>query len=138
MTEQEIQEKAKKAAGNWRSFDSFIWAEQPEEDADDWCLINIRSRDSEPIERANARAIEATLKPFTKGKKREVDFQRFNHWAVGWMDTVALRVYKKEKITKAFREMCILQDRMDAYPILDEELLAEEELEEEGCTKSES
>jgi hypothetical protein len=52
-----------------------------------------------------------------------------SHWAVGWVKGYSIRVYKRGRITKAFRAYHQLAQRMANYPILDEEDYSERELE---------
>jgi hypothetical protein len=132
MTEAEIQDKAKEAAGNWMKFPDFLWdlSARPK-DPENWCIIHTRTRDSEAIDRANARAVEGAMMPFTKGRNPTVRLTRFNHWAVGWIDAVVVKVFLRNgKISPAFTKMFELNQRLTEYPVLDEQFLAEEERED--------
>lgn len=135
MTPEEIQKKAEEAVGNWTRTSNFIWdlKEQPH-DSENWTIFHIRVRDSEPLERANARAVEREFEPFAATRDPDAKILRFNHWACGWVDAVAIRVYgKRGKLTEAFLKLCELEDQLEDYPVLDEDLLLEEEMAEEDC-----
>lgn len=119
-------ELATQAAGNWQRFDSFAWFEKPD-DAEQFCIVYVSNRDSEIIDRANAKAIAAELAQFIESG--DVIEQRHSHWAVGYVDGYCIRVYGREEITAAFRKWCDLQARLDDYPILDESLYSEMESE---------
>jgi hypothetical protein len=55
--------------------------------------------------------------------------ERHDHWAVGWVDGYALRVYRDGAITDAFRKYCELRSALADYPVLDEEDYSRRELE---------
>jgi hypothetical protein len=130
LTEEQLQKKANEAAGNWQKFDCFIWDHDAQpEDSENWCIVNLRTRDSEAVDRANARAITAAMDPFIKDGTAKLE--TFKHWAVGWMDAIAVKVFDNEKVTPAFTMMCELEEKMSDYPVLDDDLLAEEEAEDD-------
>ena len=120
LGELSLQDAARVAAGNWQEFHCFIWNRQPK-DADKWAIIYTHNRDSGLLDQSNASIIEKTLQPFTKGNNPDIVFESHSHWAVGHVDGFSIRVYKRGKITKAFREYHKLAKRLDDYPILDEE-----------------
>jgi hypothetical protein len=114
-----LEETAKEAAGNWQDFDSFSWDRSREiEDADQFCLVYTHNRDSGLLDQSNAEAIAEAMKPFLD---RDVLEEHHNHWAVGWVDGYAIRVYRRGRITKAFRTYYDLQTRLADYPVLDED-----------------
>ena len=133
--EAEFKAKADEAVGNWEKFQCFIWdSDAQPKDPENWCIIHTRTRDSEAVERANARAIEAELAPFTRGRSPTVRITRFNHWGCGWVDAVVIKVFLRNgEISRAFTKMFELNKRLDQYPILDEQLLLEEEREDEDA-----
>jgi hypothetical protein len=117
---------AKKAIGNWRKWE-FIWWERPD-DAENWMVYYTVNRDSGLIEQSNAAFITQALQRFTWGSRPSVWPQRHTHWACGWVDGFAVRVYdRRGRVTKAFRTLCDLQDRLANYPILDESDYSERE-----------
>jgi hypothetical protein len=118
---------AEQAAGNWAEFDSFAWFEMPENPGD-YAIVYTSNRDSDILDRANAKAIEAELSQFVESG--DVIAQRHSHWACGYVDGYAIRVYDDEgSITDAFRCWADIRARLDDYPILDESLYSEMELE---------
>jgi hypothetical protein len=44
-----------------------------------------------------------------------------SHWAVGHVDGFSIRVYRDGEVTDAFRTYHEIAERLDGYPILDEE-----------------
>jgi hypothetical protein len=118
---------AEQAAGNWADFKCFAWFEQPE-NPDQFTVVYTSNRDSDILDRANAQAIQAELSQYFESG--DVIPQRHSHWAVGHVDGYAIRVYdESENVTAAFRCWCDLMGRLDDYPILDESLYGEMEIE---------
>ena len=117
LGEMELEAAAQAAAGNWRKFDSFAWHRKPD-DAETWAIIYTHHRDSGLLDQSNAAAIEAALTPFTD--TGDVVFESHFHWAVGHIDGFSVRVYRRGRITKAFKAYHALAERMANYPILDE------------------
>ena len=117
LGEMELEAAAQAAAGNWRKFDSFAWHRQPD-DADKWAIFYTHHRDSGILDQSNAAAIEAALTPFTE--TGDVVFESHFHWSVGHIDGASIRVYRRGRITKAFKAYYALAERMAQYPILNE------------------
>ena len=81
-----------------------------------------RSRDSDALERSNFRvAIDAL-----GGESETVTIVRERHWAVGWVEWIAIHSSDTKALAVA-RQLC---DRANNYPPLDEEDWSREELEE--------
>ena len=120
--ELDLESAAKEAVGNWQEFDCFSWDRSNEiEDADQFCLVYTHNRDSGLLEESNAEAIHEAMKPFLDREPCDVMEEHHTHWAVGWVDGYAIRVYRRGRITKAFRTWHDLQSRLADYPILDED-----------------
>jgi hypothetical protein len=118
----ELEEAAKKAAGNWQRFDSFVWFRAIDlDEPSDWAVLYTHHRDSGLIDQSNASVIEEALQPFTEGDDPDVVMESHSHWAVGHIDGFSLRVFKDGQITEAFRCYHDLEARMDDYALLDEE-----------------
>lgn len=120
-----IEDAARETAGNWETFDSFIWYGKPEENARDWGLIYTHHRDSGCTDRANAEEIAAALEPFAGDEDSDVVFESHNHCLVGHIDGFAIRVYHAGEITEAFRAYHALAVRYASYSVLNEERLSE-------------
>jgi len=121
LAELTIEDAAKEAAGNWREFHCFVWFRDSEvKDADNWSIIYTHHRDSGLLDQSNASVIRKAMMPFTEGNNPDVVFESHNHWAVGFIDGFSIRVFKRGRITKAFRKYHDLAQQMDDYPILDE------------------
>ena len=118
LGEMELEAAAKAAAGNWRHFECFCWHRQPS-DAEKWAIVYTHHRDGGLLDQSNAAAIEEALTPFTKNG--DVVFESHWHWAVGHVDGMSIRVYRRGRITKAFKAYHELAQRMADYPVLDEE-----------------
>ena len=76
----------KELAGNWKSFPDFCWYDRPE-DADNWAIFYISSRDSNLLPQSNAYFIENILKVYVD----DVEFQRHTHFAFGYVTCAAVR-----------------------------------------------
>ncbi len=116
-----IEDAAKEAAGNWQRFQCFVWfRDQEVRNPNDWSIIYTHHRDSGLLDQSNAAVIRKSLLPFAEGNNPDVVFESHNHWAVGHIDGFSIRVFKRGRITKAFRTYHELAQQMDDYPILDE------------------
>jgi hypothetical protein len=117
-----LKEAAEDAAGNWERMNCFIWYRATElEDADKWAVIYTHHRDSGLLDQSNAAVISKALKPFTESDNPDVVFESHSHFLVGHIDGFSIRVFKRGRITKAFRTYHELAEKMDCYPILDED-----------------
>jgi hypothetical protein len=116
-----LEDAARQAAGNWRKFHSFVWWRATDlDDPDGWAILYTHNRDSGLLDHSNAAAIGRKLEPFTEGDDSDVVAERHDHWACGWIDGFAVRVFKNGKITAAFRAYHELAERLADYPVLDE------------------
>lgn len=116
-----LEDAARKAAGNWREFPSFVWWRAKDiPDAGAWAVLYTHHRDSGILDQSNAAAISKKLEPLTEGDDPDVVVERHDHWACGWIDGFAVRVFKDGEITAAFRAYHGLAERLEDYPVLDE------------------
>jgi hypothetical protein len=121
MGELDLNEAASEAAGNWANFHCFAWFRRNEiKDPQNWAIIYTHNRDSGLLDQSNASVIEEAMKPFTKGDDANVVLEEHSHWACGHVLGFSIRVFKRGRITKAFRTYHALAQRMAEYPILDE------------------
>src|SRR5436305_10268524 len=119
--EMTVEDAARKAAGNWRSWTCFVWDRQREiADPQSWAIIYTHNRDSGLLDRSNAEVIARALTPFTTGEDPDVIFESHAHWAVGHVDGFSIRVYRDGEITEAFRTYHDLSERLADDSILDE------------------
>ena len=117
-----LEEAARKAAGNWKQFDCFIWWREDDlDDADHWSMVYTSNRDSGLLDQSNAVQIKQALKPFTEGDNPDVVEESHHHWAVGHVDGFSIRVFRDGEITKAFRTLHHLLVSLSSYPVLNEE-----------------
>jgi hypothetical protein len=112
-----MKKAAKEAAGNWRKFCDFSWHGRPNH-ADEYTLVYTVNRDSGLMDQSNDVFIHNALMPWMD---TDVIPQHHNHWAVGWVDGYAIRVFRGGQITDAFRKYHELTERLKNYPILDED-----------------
>ena len=118
---------AEEAAGNFLDFKNYLrytpFIEKDEEG--DW-TVHYTPIDN-LMNRSNSAIIEAELKSFEKSG--DVEFGSDSHFVVGKINNVWVRVYRKDKITKAFKVLAEMLDRMRNYPLLDEEDYSQRETE---------
>jgi hypothetical protein len=110
------EELAREMVGNHRRFARFAWFERPR-DAENWALVYTHNRDSGLLDQSNAAQIEEALETFSE----DVRFESHSHWAVGHVDGFSIRVYRDGQITEAFLKYAELRERLEDYPILDDE-----------------
>jgi hypothetical protein len=112
---------AEKEVGNWRKFESFGWHDRPD-DADGWAIVYTNNRDSGLLDQSNANAIKKALAGFLGADNPDVVPEHHSHWACGWVDGYAIRVYDPDgEPTSSFRAWCDIQASLKDYPLLDEE-----------------
>ena len=100
--ELDIEAAAKELVGNWMEFDCFCWGRSNEvEDAEQFCIVYTHNRDSGLLAQSNAEVIRKTMEPFLDQEPCDVMEEHHNHWAVGWVDGYAIRVYRDGQITEA-------------------------------------
>ena len=78
-----------------------------------------RSRDSDCLEESNFDAMLQGL----GGESATVQVVRESHWAVGWVEWIAIH----ESDEQALRAADAMKERLENYPILDEEDFSERE-----------
>ena len=114
----DVQSAALELANNHSRFDSFGW-HCPPDDAENWTIVYTRHRDSGLLDQSNADAIAAEIEPFME--TGDVRPEHHGHWAVGWVDGYAIRVFDNDdEVTEAFQVWCYLQERLGDYSALDE------------------
>lgn len=124
LGETSLEQAAQQAAGNWQEFDCFVWYRRTElGDAENWTIVYTHHRDSGLLDQSNAAAIGSALESLIESG--DVIPEDHNHWAVGWVAGFAIRVFRGSPragaITAAFRAYHDLMERMEDYPLLDEE-----------------
>lgn len=92
-----------------------------------WAITFSVNRDSGILEQSNYATIKGDLE---KRFPKDVSDERFNHWAVGWVDHLLVRMLDKQgKVTKAGIASLEWQERLESYPVVDEEDYSRMELE---------
>jgi len=100
-------------------------------DRQDWIVVpTIRARDSGPLDESNFAVALATLGGENAGEDENgengmIETHSFNHWACGWFEIILAHPSRE-------LEVQAIADRLENYPILDENDLSERELEAEG------
>jgi hypothetical protein len=125
-----LEEAAQEAAGNWRKFDCFCWHRSRDvNESGNWAILYTHNRDSRLLDQSNAAIIDQAMESFADGDDPDVMAEHHGHWACGWIDGWAIRVYRDGQITEAFRKYHELAERLANYPVLDEEDYGRRELE---------
>lgn len=117
----------------WTRPECYIGAEWP-----DYYSAGVgQSRDSRPLERANFDAMLKALggernHPTVEDPEDEgaalslVRIVRENHWAVGWVEWIAIHESQTEILETANRIM----EKLEDYPVIDEDLWSQYETDE--------
>ena len=79
-----------------------------------------KHRDSDLLQESN---FDVALKELKRVSGKSVEVMHTNHWAVGWYDHIMVRTTAKKTMEKVL-ELC---NRLDNYPILNEEDYSERE-----------
>jgi hypothetical protein len=117
-----LEEAAKDLAGNWQQWKCFVWdRERDLDDPENWAIVYTHNRDSGLLAQSNADAITEAMESFTDTNDPDVVFESHDHWAVGHVDGLSIRVYRDGQITDAFKTYHDQAERLADYPILDEE-----------------
>ena len=100
----DLESAAKEAAGNWQHFDCFCWYRKRTSTTPTiGPFVYTHHRDSGLLDQSNAEVIAEAMEKFTKGDDPDVVFESHFHWAVGHVDGFSVRVYRRGRITEAFR-----------------------------------
>lgn len=124
---------AHELAGNWRKFECFSWSRAwngEVDDPDNWGIIYTGGRDASLLQESNEEAIRKELDPHIESGDVIEEYHR--HWAVGYVTGFAIRVFDdRGEITEAAWAVKDLQERLEDYPVLDEEDFCNREYEAE-------
>jgi hypothetical protein len=101
----------------WTMPDSYYGAQWPE-----YFVFLSQSRDSDALTRSN---FECGLKALG-GESETVQVVREGHWAVGWIEWIAIHEFDSEAVIKADQMLLALSD----YPVLNEDHFSELEYSE--------
>lgn len=120
---QELAEKAVKEAAGLSDF-----AYTGEKDlGGTWAMTFSMNRDSGLLEQSNYEAVKGDLE---KRFPKDVSDERFSHFAVGWLDQLLVRMLDKDrKITRAGIAALEWKDRLESYPVADDEDFSRREFE---------
>ncbi len=84
-----------------------------------WAMTFSMSRDSELLEVSNFESIQEDLE---KRFRNDVTVERFSHWGVGWVDRIMVRMLEDNgNVTPAGIAVLEWRERLDDYPVADEE-----------------
>lgn len=111
---------AKDCAGNWTRFVSFC---NFDDDLDHtWAILYTHNRDSGLLAESNAAEVDKVMAPFVAADEPDAKIYRSSHWACGWIEGYAIRVFSASgEITAAFTAYAALQARLEQYPVLNED-----------------
>ena len=95
-----------------------------DDDRQSWLVVPVmQTRDSGVLERANFEAAMEML----SGASETIEKHRFGHWGPGWYELILAHPSRSE-------EVHAIEDALDDYPVLDEELLSKYEIDvEDQC-----
>jgi hypothetical protein len=125
-----VEDRASQAANNHAQFSCYVWFSNCRpEDPERWTIVYTHHRDSDLLALSNACVIAREMEPFLESD--DILLLHDSHWAIGWIDGYAIRVYCEDgTITEAFRKWCDIQERLEDYPLLDEDDHTSRELED--------
>jgi len=106
--------------------DSAYWGDRA-----DWLVALDTHRDAQALERSNWQCFQTALNalPSVKawpGDDSPVAVERASHWAVGWIDYLLVNPACTEAVVEAER----LSEKLENYPVLDEEHYSQTETDE--------
>src|SRR4051794_15799307 len=79
-------------------------------------------RDSDILDESNWNAIVEIMSKWIDGDEGAVRTTTSNHWAVGWIESMHVKIRNKHgKFTKPFKAAIAIKERLDNYPVLNEE-----------------
>lgn len=92
---------------------------------DTWAFSIARHRDSEILEQSNWHVIQTDMQ---ERFPDDVEVVWCSHWAVGWIEHLAVRLIDDEEtLTDAGHAILEWKERLDDYPVADDEDLSERE-----------
>lgn len=93
-----------------------------------WAGMFGQHRDSDVLARSNFRVILADLRERFPG---DVSDERSSHWAVGWSDTIYVRMLDEEgKVTPAGIAALAWKEKLEDYPVASDDDYSELEMEQ--------
>jgi len=101
----------------WDSFSNYA-GEIPEAD---WLCVMTRNRDSDCLTESNWR----TALKLLGGESESVQIDRFGHWACGWWESLSVKDGSKAHLVAIG-----INQRIQSYPVLDEDDFSTFEMEE--------
>lgn len=93
---------------------------------EDWYVFLGQTRDSDTVERSNFRVAVEALDAARWTEEEKPHTVRERHWAVGWVEWIAIHVHDIAGYQEALEMACRLED----YPVLSDDDLSELEAEE--------
>ena len=119
------EDAAKHAAGNWQVWTCFALGSGSVTSTTPGNLGSFstpHNRDSGLLDQSNADAIARSDGAVHRRRRLgRGDAGVAFHWAVGHVDGFSIRVFRNGEITDAFKAYHDLMEKVDGYPILDEE-----------------
>lgn len=124
--------KADESACNWKKFDSFLLGDSEIGESGVYAIFYTSHRDSDPLARSNAQAIDKRMQPFYDDESARG--YSASHWLVGYAEGLAIKVFTDETkayVSPAFIEWLAIQAKLADYPVLDEDLWSQLESDED-------
>ena len=99
----------------------------------EWAVVVGRTRDSDHLGNSNFERVQEDLRGMLPEELRRewVIIESASHWAVGWVETLLVRVYDENgEITEVAEEAANIVDALRDYPVYDESDFCEREYNE--------
>lgn len=130
MLTNEIDLFASEFCANWLKFECFAWDYYNEDDSLLWGIWYYSNRDSSLLEQANGDYIENHwYKEHEFNKSDNIRLERHNHWAVGYVDGLSIKVYKDDTKVEYTDEFELFYNEiihpLQDYPVLNDEIYSQ-------------
>lgn len=96
----------------------------------DWLVALSQHRDSDDVDRSNWETVTEHFSQMGFPENEDWAIERFSNWAAGWTEHLLVRPG-----TPAAAEAQLIRERLDNYPVFDDEHLSMLEWNEEWCTR---
>lgn len=115
-------------ASKLKGSDVVYWGDNGE-----WLNAYGRHRDSDALDNANFEALRRIVDTACEHEHDAYVIEHFSHWAVGWIDELLIN----PDCAKAIEAVQSAIDKLEDYPLVDENLYSEMEY-ESACESAES
>lgn len=124
------QNKTTENSGSFEFLEKWMWPDcYMGATWENWFVVYYRNRDSDLLTESNFEEIQKALEPLQSDiedegeEMKSVQTIRENHWAVGWVEWIGIH----QSNTAALEEAERLLERIDCYPVLNEDAFSAKE-----------